>query len=190
MLQVASAFALLQSCSSLALWGRFDTMISENAFYGVSVHGDPKIVQGIPDPGVSPGRILGRDSDRQIGNSVPKHGSPGTSFGRPVVFPGDKVPEPAQKRIGRDNPSVFLESFPSQYSGLHGQSTPLPVRKSEPTAFEMFLIHPDLFDEIVDDLLLIPVDPACSNEDDESQIVRHGVEDTRISRGKAVNRRT
>ena len=47
------------------------------------------------------------------------------------------------------------------------EPTSLLVGKPEPTTFEMFLIHSDLFDEIVDDLLLIPVDPAGGEKDDE-----------------------
>ena len=41
-------------------------------------------------------------------------------------------------------------------------------------AFAELLVKPDLFNEIVNDLhpmLLIPVDPASSEEDEESQIV-------------------
>jgi hypothetical protein len=52
------------------------------------------------------------------------------------------------------------------------------VSESELIAFAEFLVHPELFDEIVNDLLLIPVDPAGDEQDEESQIVRHGVKDT------------
>ena len=52
------------------------------------------------------------------------------------------------------------------------------VSESEPMAFVEFLVRSDLFDEIVNDLLLIPVDPAGDEQDEESQIVRHGVKDT------------
>ena len=53
----------------------------------------------------------------------------------------------------------------------------------------MFLVHSDFFDEIVDDLLLIPVDLACCKEDDKSEIVLHGLEYTKISGTVPVNAR-
>ena len=77
----------------------------------------------------------------------------------------------AQKRIRRDNSGELLEGFASECSCLHAQPTPLLIGKSEPTAIEVFLVHPDLFDEIVDDLLLIPVDPAGYKQDEEAWIV-------------------
>ena len=64
---------------------------------------------------------------------------------RPVVFSGDKVPEPAQKRIRRDNSSELLEGFPSECSRLYAQPTPLLISESEPMAFAELLVYPDLF---------------------------------------------
>ena len=61
--------------SPLALRRWFKAMVSENTLHGVSIHRDPKIVQGIPDSGVSPRRILVRHSDGQISNSI-SHPSP------------------------------------------------------------------------------------------------------------------
>ena len=55
------------------------------------------------------------------------------------------------------------------------QSVSLPVTVSahcrESLAFAEFLVNSDLFGEIIDDLrpmLLIPVDPTCSEQDEES----------------------
>jgi len=62
----------------------------------------------------------------------------------------------------------LLEGVPSESSCLHSQSTPLLISKPEPPAFAELLVNPDLFNEIVDDLLLIPVDPAGYEQDEES----------------------
>jgi hypothetical protein len=43
------------------------------------------------------------------------------------------------------------------------------------------LISVILVNEIIDNLLLIRVDPACNEKDAELQAVRHGGKDTRIS---------
>ena len=52
------------------------------------------------------------------------------------------------------------------------------IGESEPMASAKFLVDQDLFGEIIDDLLLISIDPTCSEQDKESQIVRYGVKDT------------
>lgn len=49
---------------------RFDAMVIENALHGVSVRRDPEIVQGVPDPSVSPRLILVRYVYDKIGNSI------------------------------------------------------------------------------------------------------------------------
>jgi hypothetical protein len=44
--------------------------------------------------------------------------------------------------------------------GFHGQPYPLFVSEPKPLSFELLLEYTILFDEIVDDLLLVPVEPA------------------------------
>lgn len=45
----------------------------------------------------------------------------------------------------------------------------------------LFQIHANLLNEIIDNLLLIRVDPACNEKDDEPQAVCHGGKDARIN---------
>ena len=49
------------------------------------------------------------------------------------------------------------------------------------------LADPDLLEEIVDNLLLILVDPACKEDDNKSWILCHNEEDTKISGPVSVN---
>ena len=70
-----------------------------------------------------------------------------------------------KKRVRGDDCSELLEGLPSQCLGLCGQSTPLLISESDPTALEMFPVHVDLLEEIVDDFLLISVDPARCKKD-------------------------
>ena len=69
-------------------------MVIENAPDSVPIDRDPNIVQGIPDPGISPGLILSGHLNGQIGNPVSHPWPPGSSFGRSIVFSGYKCPEP------------------------------------------------------------------------------------------------
>jgi len=53
--------------------------------------------------------------------------------------------------------------------GLHGQSYPLLVGKPKPLSFELLLENTVLFDEIVDDHLLVAVKPACQGNYEEME---------------------
>ncbi len=152
----------------LALRCGFDAMVIEYAFYCVSVHGNPKIEQRIPDPGVSSRLVLVSNFYDKIGNSISFSWPSRPSFSRTVVFSGNEGPEPTQQRFRCDNSRELFEGFTSQCFGFHAQPTPLLVSESEPMAFAEFLVHPDLFDEIVNDLLLISVDPADCEQDEEA----------------------
>ena len=128
----------------------------KNTLYRISVHSDSEIVQGIPDSGVSPRLVFVRHFHDKIGNPISHPRSPRASITRPVVLSGDEVPEPTQKRIRRNNSGELPKGFPSERFCFDAKSTPLFVSKSEATAFEVFPVHSDLFDEIVDYLLPIP----------------------------------
>ena len=146
----------------------FDTMVIEDALYRIPVHGDSEIAQSISDPSVSPRLVLVSNFYDKIGNSISFSWPSRPSFSRTVVFSGNKGSEPTQERIRCDNSRKLFEGFTSQCFGFHAQSTPLLVSESEPMAFAEFLVHPDLFDEIVNDLLLISVDPAGCEQDEEA----------------------
>ena len=88
---------------------RFDPIVIKNSFYRVSVHGDTKGEQRIPNPCVSPGGVFVRHSHREICDSVALPGPPGAALRRPIVFLGDKVPEPTQKRVRRDDSGELVE---------------------------------------------------------------------------------
>ena len=54
----------------------------------------------------------------------------------------------------------FTKSPSPQQFGLHGQSHPLFVSEPKAPPLELLLEHTVLFDEIVDDVLLVPAEPA------------------------------
>jgi len=57
----------------------------------------------------------------------------------------------------------------TKYLAFHGQSNPLFVGEPKPLSFELLLEHTVLFDEIVDDRLLVSVKPTgqCDYEEVE-----------------------
>ena len=87
-------------------------MLTKDTLHRVQIHGDPKIVKGIPDPGISPGVILGCHLYRKFGNPVSHPRPPRASLGRSIVFSGDEGLEPTQKRIRRHDTGELFEHPP------------------------------------------------------------------------------
>jgi hypothetical protein len=53
--------------------------------------------------------------------------------------------------------------------GLDGQSNPLLIGEPKPLSFQLLLEHTVLFDEIVDDRLLLAIKPAGQGNDKEME---------------------
>ena len=81
-------------------------------------------------------------------------------MGGSIVFLGDKLPEPTQKGIRRDDAGNLVPHLRIQGFRLDRQTTTLVVRERDATSLEVFLVDADLLFEILDGLLLAPVDPA------------------------------
>ncbi len=72
-----------------------------------------------------------------------------------------------KQRIGCHKRLQLIKRPAPNHLGLHGQSYPLLVGESKPLSFELILEHTVLFDEIIDDRLLLAVKPACQGDYNE-----------------------
>ncbi|MEN8206773.1 MAG: hypothetical protein ABFS24_12290 [Pseudomonadota bacterium] len=71
-----------------------------------------------------------------------------------------RVRVPGEQHIGCHKRLQFIKCPATKHLGLHGQSYPLFIGESKPLSFELILENTVLFDEIVDDRLLLAVKPA------------------------------
>ena len=67
---------------------------------------------------------------------------------------------PSQEGCGRHQGGQFLKHAPAQFLGPDGQAPPLVVVKTQPLATKLFAQDAILFLKIVDDILLLFVQPA------------------------------
>ena len=75
---------------------------------------------------------------------------------------------PPQDRVRIEQCSELLQQPSPQYLTLDGHSTPLVVVEQDAALPELFLQHLILSSQILDDLLLLLVDPT--RQDDEAQL--------------------
>jgi hypothetical protein len=76
---------------------------------------------------------------------------------------------PGKQGIRGNKRIDFVKQPTAKDLGFHGQSYPLFVVEPKPLSFELFLEHVVLFDEIVDDRLLLAVKPAGQGNYEEME---------------------
>ena len=72
----------------------------------------------------------------------------------------DELTVPGKQGIRSNKRFEFIKQPAAKDFGFHGQSYPLFVGEPKPLSFELLLENTVLFDEIVDDRLLLSVKPA------------------------------
>ena len=83
-----------------------------------------------------------------------------------VVFPRDQPPVPTENGVGRAA-SEILQRLAPELSTLRSEPPPLIVGEQVASSTELFTQDLVLFSEIVDDLLLLAMDPAGDHHDDK-----------------------
>jgi len=81
----------------------------------------------------------------------------------------DELAVPGEQRIGCHKRLEFIACPATKHLGFHGQAYPLFVSEPKPLSFELLLEHTVLFDEIIDDRLLLAVKPAGQCDYDEME---------------------
>ncbi len=78
-----------------------------------------------------------------------------------------ELPVPGQSRLWRDDRRDLFEDSPTERLPLHAESAPLVISQSETLAAELAFEDPVLFDQVVDDISLLPIDPTCDADDQQ-----------------------
>ena len=76
---------------------------------------------------------------------------------------------PGEQRIGCHQRLQVIKCPATKDLGFHGQSYPLFVGEPKPLSFELLLENTVLFDGIIDDYLLLAVEPAGQGNYEEME---------------------
>jgi len=77
-----------------------------------------------------------------------------------LIFPGDQPAVPGQQRGRCHDGAQLMKHPPAQFLGPDGQGAALVVAKAQSLTSQLLAQHAILFLKIVDDLLLLLVQPA------------------------------
>src|SRR5262245_37314260 len=96
-------------------------------------------------------------------------GRPGTRFFEPAYLLATS--RWYQRRIvsGGDDARDLPEATPTERLSLHRQAAPLVVSEPEPAATALRAQHAVLLEQVVDDCLLLAVDPAREQKEEEGE---------------------
>ena len=124
---------------------------------------------------IAPARILARQPQHQLLDLV-GNGQPPRLVLAPlavVPFLSDQHPVPSEQGIRRDQRADFRQQLAAEHLGLNGQPPPLVVAQENALLAQLFLVHLVLGPQVVNHLLLLPMDPA--RDDHQQQLP--GLED-------------
>ncbi len=87
-----------------------------------------------------------------------------------VPLARNQAAEPRHDGVRRDDGRHFLKDTPAESFSLHRQATAFVIGQTNTPATQLAFQDPVLFDQVVDDVLLMPIDPAGNG--DEKQLPR------------------
>ena len=143
-------------------------MTLEDIAHRLVRHRVPEVRQRTLDPVVSPGGILTSKPQNKL-DDLFLHTWPADRLAAFAVIPflGHELSMPAQDRIGCDDGGQFHQGFSAQCLGFDGQESALIVGQQKPLLPLCFQQSFNLQLVELDDLLLLALDPADKDHDEE-----------------------
>ncbi len=128
-----------------------------------------EIAESAFDSGVPPSRVLSSHAKHQVANVLHHAWSSRAPPSRAEVpFPRDQLPVPGQDRVRGDDRRHLSQDPPTERLPLRGQPPTFVIAQTKSPSTELSLQDAVLVDEVVDDILLVTVDPAGNGDDEES----------------------
>ena len=158
---------------------RLDAVILEDRFDRVAGHVVPETLEPTADPRIAPGRVLLCHADRQPGKVRLGARAARASRVRAVVFLRHERPISPQDCVRRDDADDARKATPAENLAFHRQAAPLVVGETEAPRSVRRAQDSVLFEQVVNDCLLLPVDPAGKEQDDERERRRQRVHDAK-----------
>jgi hypothetical protein len=151
------------------MWCRLDAMILEDGLDRVASGVVAESLKATAHARVAPRRILPCHADHQRDDVRLGAGTTKASRGRAVVFLRHQRPIPARDRVRCDNADDGRKPPPPDGLAFHGQEAALVVRETEPSGSVRGTKAPILLEQVLNNRLLLPVDPAGEDQNDEGE---------------------
>ena len=122
--------------------------------------------QGALNAVITPGGILFGNTHHDIANLLGKRRASGLLSSTVAVIPfsSDQEPMPAQDGVGGEKSADLSQELAAKNFTFDGQTAALVVVQQDPVIAEFLSEHLVLGPEVINDLLLLLVDPAGKSE--------------------------
>jgi hypothetical protein len=135
-------------------------------------HDMAEVGQGAGEPQISPGWIVRSHLDDESFDRARDAWSPGAPFGAAIVLFGNELPVPAQQRVRGDQGVELFEGRSAELLGFRRQAASLAIGEADSSpALRLLFQDLVLCQNVFDDLVLFPVDPAGDRDDDDGPSV-------------------
>jgi hypothetical protein len=152
-----------------------DAVVLEDSLDRIAGDVVTETLEPTADARVAPGRVLRRHADHQRGEIRLGARATTVSCLRAVVFLGYQRPIPAQDGVRCDDTRDSRQSAPAKKFAFHGQAAALVVGEVEPSRSVRGAEGSVLLEQVVNNGLLLPVDPAREEENNERERRRQRV---------------
>ena len=143
-----------------------DVMAAQDIAHGDFVDVMTQISQSALDAAIAPGCIVFRDANHELIDLLINAWSTRCfPLLTAVKLVGNQPLVPSYKGVGGDNGVSVFELLAAQRMSQPGQSASFSIRKAHSTSRDFGLEDLVFFFEIGNDVLLMPVDPACNGDD-------------------------
>ena len=141
---------------------------TQNIAHGQFVNVISQVCQRSLDATIAPGRILFGHLDREPFNLL-LYGWPAQPCATRAAIEllSNEAAIPAQKRVGGGKRGDLLEAFPPEWIGERRKAAALGIGEAEPVPLEFPFEYAVFLEEIRDDLLLVPLQPAGNHGDQD-----------------------
>ena len=150
-----------------AFWGGFQSMSEKDPFDRRSGHVAAQVTQGSGDPRIAPSGVLACHPDNLISDDFGFRGAAKASTFRSVVFPDDELSIPAEQRFRGDEGGDVTKAPAGKSAGFGRQQSSLGVCKPQTPWAQMFPQDAVFLPKVIDDILLLPIDPTGERYEDE-----------------------
>ena len=143
---------------------RFESMLEKDALNRVPADLVPHVKERPSDSGVAPTRILASHAEDQLPDFGCGSRTIGASALAPVILSLDQLTVPSEKSIRGDQSLDSREPVPADFLGLHREPSTLLIREAESLPAQLLKQEAVFRFEIIDDVLLVPIDPASEDQ--------------------------
>ena len=143
----------------MAVWRRLDVLILQDPPHRRSTNSVPQVLENSLDAGITPCRVLLRESDDEFADLLHDSSLAGrVRFGGPLR--GNQPAVPTHDRVGRHDAGNPVQEASSELLALRREAYALVIVEAQPAALELLLQDAVLLDEVLDRSLLLAVHPA------------------------------